>query len=44
MFNITLPFKPEYVILGVIISSVLVIVVILAIVAKNRLGKNIITE
>ncbi|MEK6909735.1 MAG: Ig-like domain-containing protein, partial [Candidatus Aenigmatarchaeota archaeon] len=44
MFNITLPFKPEYVILGVIISSVLVIVVILAIVAKNSLGKNIITE
>lgn len=43
-FTINLPFKPEYIILGIVIASVLVVAVILLILAKQRLGKNIITE
>ncbi len=42
-FTINPPFKPEYIILGIVIASVLVVAVILLILAKHRLGKNIIT-
>ena len=43
-FTINLPFKPEYIILGVVIAAVVVAVVIIMVVAKHKLGRNIITE
>jgi len=43
-FKISLPFKPECVIIGVIGASVAIVVIVLAIAVKTRLSKGIITE
>ncbi len=42
--KINVPFKNEYIIIGVVLGAVLMVVVILAIIVKQRLSKNIIQE
>ncbi len=41
--QISLPFESKYIILGVVVASVLVAAVLLAVIAKHRLDKTIIT-
>lgn len=44
LINVTLLFESKYIILGVVIVTAIVILIILALVARQRMGKTIITD
>lgn len=43
-FKISLPFKSEYIMIGVVLGAVAVVLVVIAVIVKQKLNKNIIQE